>query len=164
MFVARDWVIRRSVRRSWRVCIVAVIVSKIQETPRGNVRFGRLEWPKLDARVYSKESPMAMKAILARVIKDKPSSLSVAAMDFAGPANSSGESSLVKASLKVMDAVARVVAIAPAASCGNRENPLVVRDWIFHRYVSATSVQSVSRWEEKKVRAISGSPANFCPV
>jgi hypothetical protein len=104
---------------------------------------------------------MAMKTILALVTKDNPNSLSVAAIDFAGPANNSGESSLVKASLNVMDAVARVVAIAPAASCGNRENPLVARDCMFHRYVRATRVHRVRRCEEKKVRAISGSPANF---
>jgi hypothetical protein len=59
---------------------------------------------------------MAMKTILARVTRDNPSSLSVAAIDFAGPANSSGESSFVKASLNVIEAVARDVAIAPAAS------------------------------------------------
>ena len=101
-------------------------------------------WLKLDTRVYTKESPIAMKTILALVTKDKPSSLSVAAIDFAGPANSSGESAFVKASLKVIEAVARDVAIAPAASCGNRENPRVARDWIFHRYVIATRAHRVS--------------------
>ncbi len=29
MFVARDWVIRKSVRRSWMVCMVATEVSEI---------------------------------------------------------------------------------------------------------------------------------------
>ena len=70
----------------------------------------------------------------------------------------------MKASLKVMDAVASNVAIAPAASCGKRENPLAARDWMFQRYVRATRVHRVSLWLEKNVRAMSGSPANFWPV
>jgi hypothetical protein len=31
MFVARDWVIRKRVRRSWTVCNVAANVSKMEE-------------------------------------------------------------------------------------------------------------------------------------
>ena len=30
MFVARDWVIRKRVRRSWIVCIIAANVSEIE--------------------------------------------------------------------------------------------------------------------------------------
>jgi hypothetical protein len=109
-----------------------------------NERFGRLVYPKLNTIIITIASRMAIKTILARVTKDIPSSLSVAAIAFAKPTNSSGESWLVKASLKVMDAVARDVAIAPATICGKRENPLLVSDWMFHRYVTPTRTQRVS--------------------
>lgn len=105
---------------------------------------------------------MAMKAIFALATSETPTSLS--AIVFATPAMSSGESSFVKASLNVSAAVLRLVAIAPAASCGKRGNALAARHWRFQRYVRATSDHSVSRWPEKNVRAMSGSPANFCPV
>lgn len=79
-----------------------------------NVRFGRFVLPNPDAMVSSKATAIAMNTILARVTKDNPNSLSVEAIAFAGPAKSSGESSWVKASLKVREVVAIMVARAAA--------------------------------------------------
>ena len=64
--------------------------------------------------MYTNTRPRAMKRIRALSTRDTPDSLS--ATDFAKLAMSSGESSLVNASLKVRAAVARAVEIAPAAT------------------------------------------------
>lgn len=72
-----------------------------------------------------------MKTICARLTRETP--ISSPAMVFARPAISSGESSLVKASLNVTAAVASSVAIAMETVWLKRGKPLVARDWRFHR-------------------------------
>lgn len=60
-------------------------------------------------------------------------SIPLSAIDLAIPASSSGESSLVKASLNVSDAVAKEVAIAAASTCGKPGNDRLAKDWRFHK-------------------------------
>lgn len=66
---------------------------------------------------------IAMNAILARKIRDRPAPASPATMYLAMPAMSSGESSWVNASLKVKAAVTMDAAIAVEAICEKRKNP-----------------------------------------
>ena len=72
-----------------------------------------------------------MKMIRARLTRDTP--ISSPAINLAMSAMSSGESSLVKASLNVTAAVANSVAIAVDVVWLKRWKPLVARDWRFHR-------------------------------
>lgn len=90
----------------------------VSDTSSGRVEekdtpFGRLlGGPKLDSTVYNRHDATPMNTNLAWGTRGIPVSLS--AIVFARPARSSGESSLVKASLNVIAAVAKSVEIAPA--------------------------------------------------
>ena len=91
--------------------------------------------------MYTNTIAIPINAILARVIKDTPGWESV----IAGLANimSSGESSLVKASLKVTAAVVSAAPMDPARSLGNRGNPQLETDCKFHKKVIPVSAQKI---------------------
>ena len=116
----------------WYALLLQQVVREVLEGKgRGAyIRFGRL-WLKLEATVYVRARPRAMKTIRARVTRDTPISSPI--ISFAMPAMSSGESSLVKASLNVTAAVASSVAIAVDAVWLKRWKPLVASDCRFHK-------------------------------
>ena len=74
---------------------------------------------------------------------------------------SSGESDATKVSLNIN---AANVAKGLTRRHTNEEGELKIRFLQVLAYVRITRNQRVSWWEEKKVRAMSGSAANFCPV
>lgn len=102
----------------WGLGGVSLVMGGLKRWLRGkwgnDLLFERLvDEPKLDRKVYSIDEAIPINTNLARRTSGIPVSLS--AISLATPAKSSGESSLVKASLNVIAAVARSVEIAPAA-------------------------------------------------
>lgn len=112
--------------------------------------------------VKMRAAPIATNTILALVTSDPPSSRPAKVRISSG--SNSGESSSVKASLNVSAAVVKPEPIVPARSCPNRANATVTKELRFQRYVKPTSTQSMVVCSVKNARAISGEPANFCPV
>jgi hypothetical protein len=112
--------------------------------------------------VKTRQIAMVWKTILARVIKSHPAVKS--RMVFAREPISSGASSFVKASLKVMASSPSVMARAVVDWPLSRGNPVCISEFAFHRYAAVMRNQRSSVCDERKVRAISGSPANFWPV
>lgn len=71
---------------------------------------------------------------------------------------------MVKASLKVRAAVVNTEPEVPASNLPRLAKVTVTRELRFHKYVMQISIHRMDVCSKRNVRAISGEPANFCPV
>jgi len=170
MLVARDWVMRKRVKRSWSgrrtSGSLGVSTSCLQCISKRIIPSVFSPWNALwyitGKLVSAIMIALLEKNALAWATKDA-SSNGLKTKNWR-PSRSSGASALVKATLNPSAAMPKAKEAADESWRDAHGTALLASLWTTSRYVASTRSQNMKLWAGKSVFAISGSPACFWPV